>query len=283
MGRRQSSQSSVLSETSTKVSTSDSGSRASAGSRQGSAEQQTTTASLASSGHSTLVSSPGLSAKAAGKRPLRATPDTSGNLVRGSLPSAQARAAPIIVQQQESHGPVKEGSERSRNKPASDFKPSPVKAPALLSTPSAGAGAIVGAQATAPVMARSQSNIEHQQFRPREPTLVRALPQSFITPKSVAVTKKAADVAVQVQFDSDNVTAQSGGIARDVPDSIAIASRPSTSSLYAPTQPSPTPDIPLGRSKSQLTLLLERDKDRAGDLLGRSKSARGERDKGKGS
>ncbi len=90
-------------------------------------------------------------------------------------------------------------------------------------------------------------------------SLGRPLPQSMITPKSQPVAKKVADVAVQVQFDSENVTAQGGGgIARDLPDSITIASRPSTSSLYTPTQPSPTPAPFLGRSKSQLTLLLEK-------------------------
>lgn len=77
-------------------------------------------------------------------------------------------------------------------------------------------------------------------------------------------------MAVQVQFDNDKVTVPGDGTApRDIPDNVAIASRPSTSSLFTPTQPSPTPDIPLGRSKSQLTLLLERDKDRVGDLQAR--------------
>lgn len=128
---------------------------------------------------------------------------------------------------------------------------------AELSRPGLGAGS--PAQATAPMMARSQSNIETQNYRPREMHLGRPLPQSMITPKSTPVTKKAADVAVQVQFDSESVTAQGGGgMARDLPDSIAIASRPSTSSLYTPTQPSPTPAPFLGRSKSQLTLLLEK-------------------------
>jgi len=134
------------------------------------------------------------------------------------------------------------------------------------------------AQATAPMMARSQSNIETQHHRPRELHLGRPLPQSMITPKSTPVAKKAADVAVQVQFDSESVTAQGGGdMDRDLPDSITIASRPSSSSLYTPTQPSPTPAPFLGRSKSQLTLLLEKMDQ------GKPKSNRGTKGKEHGS
>jgi hypothetical protein len=268
MSRRQSSQSSVLSEASTKISSSGSGSRASAGSRSGSVEQPTA-ASLASSGNSNLVSSTGLSAKAAGKRPMRVSPDKARNSNRSGLPSAQVRGPPVILQQQQEAAP-----EPKPSTPVSAHESSRVRNEPLPGNPSASLGTAAREQVTAPMMARSHSNIETQHCRPRDMSLGRLPPQSLITPKSVAVTKKAADVAVQVQFDSDSVTVQGGCMARDIPDK--IASRPSTSSLYTPTQPSPTPDIPLGRSKSQLTLLLERDKD---NLQGRSKSSRGERGK----
>jgi hypothetical protein len=59
------------------------------------------------------------------------------------------------------------------------------------------------------------------------------------------------------------------------PEATVLPSRPSTSSFresrFTPTQPSSAPTVPLGRSKSQLTLLLEREKARIGDKP-RSKS-----------
>lgn len=217
-------------------------------------------ASLASTSNSTLVNSPGLSAKAAGKRPLRASPDKHNPTDHHSLYSAQGRTPPAIVHhQREAAAGREQNSECRGSSPATSYEAGMGSSPARaqLSRPHVGVGS--PAQATAPMMARSQSNIETQHHRPRELHSGRPLPQSMITPKSTPVAKKAADVPVQVQFDSESVTAQGdGGMARDLPDSIAIASRPSTSSLYTPTQPSPTPAPFLGRSKSQLTLLLEK-------------------------
>jgi hypothetical protein len=218
------------------------------------------TPSLASSSNSTLINSPALSAKAAGKRPARGSPDKNLNANRSGLSIAQDRTPPIILQhQQEAVVPHGKSFERSRNTHIKSHETGEVRNMAMAETPKANFGANFRVEATAPMMARSQSNIESQQHRPREMNLGRPLPPSMITPKSHPVAKKVADVAVQVQFDSESVTAQGdGGIARDLPDSITIASRPSTSSLYTPTQPSPTPAPFLGRSKSQLTLLLEK-------------------------
>jgi hypothetical protein len=53
------------------------------------------------------------------------------------------------------------------------------------------------------------------------------------------------------------------------PEATALPSRPSAASLldsrFTPTQPSKSAVVPLGRSKSQLTLLLERENARIGD------------------
>ena len=53
--------------------------------------------------------------------------------------------------------------------------------------------------------------------------------------------------------------------ARDIPDSVARASRPPPRTLgprFTPTPPNPAPGMLFGRSMSQLTVLLERDKER---------------------
>lgn len=260
LARRPSSQSSAVSDASTKSAASATGSRTGAGGRPASVEQPLM-GSVASSSNSMREGSLGLSAKAAGKRPLRPSPDRNRHRDRESLSSAQGRTSPVIVHQQlgKSAGAMESSSDTVIGTPAQSLGVGQVKNQAKLETPEARTGADNPLSVTAPMMARSQSNIENQRHPVREATIGRPLPPSMITPKSTPVAKKAADVAVQVQFDSKNVTAQGGGgIARDLPDSVTIASRPSTSSLYTPTQPSPTPAPFLGRSKSQLTLLLEK-------------------------
>jgi hypothetical protein len=257
LARRPSSQSSV--DTSTKGGSHATGSRTGTGGRPDSVEQSTT-ASLASPSSSTLVNSPGLSAKAAGKRPMEASPEKHRTTDRGILSSAQSRTPPVIVHhQREAAAAQGQKFELSGSSPARSDEAGRAVKMVRAETPRSHLRLGSPAQPTAPMMARSQSNIETQHHRPRELHSGRPLPQSMITPKSTPVTKKEADVTIQVQFDSESVKAQGGGgMARDLPDSIAIASRPSTSSLYTPTQPSPTPAPFLGRSKSQLTLLLEK-------------------------
>ncbi|KAB5528916.1 hypothetical protein GE09DRAFT_1228662 [Coniochaeta sp. 2T2.1] len=261
--RRQSSQSSA--EPTAKLTPSSAGSsKSSAGGRSLSVEQ-TTPSSLASSGNSALGRSPAPSAKAAGKRPVKAPQATEQNTNRGSVPGTQSRAPPPVIVQHPPQAAIPQAAsmERSRSHETRGTSNTTENRRSLLD-PSPRGG-----QAAAPMMARSQSNIEHPQHRPREIHSARPLPQSMITPKSTPVIKKAADVAVQVQFESESVTAQGsgGGTAKDLPDSITIASRPSTSSLYTPTQPSPTPAPFLGRSKSQLTLLLEKMDQKKGKGL----------------
>ena len=106
-------------------------------------------------------------------------------------------------------------------------------------------------------LARTQSNIEIQQVQPAagRPAPRRGPTSSGVTPATTS------NVAVEGQFDFD--PPRDSTDARDIPDRVATARRSSSTSLFAPTKPSPTPDVPLA-SKSQLTLLLERDKDRHG-------------------
>lgn len=111
---------------------------------------------------------------------------------------------------------------------------------------------------TAQSMARSQSDTG-QRSQPHQSSSGRQ-PPGGLAASSVAAT---SNVAVQGQFDFVHPGPAAASLeARDIPDNISIPSRQSSASLFTPTQPSPTPAAPLARSKSQLAVLLELDKDR---------------------
>jgi hypothetical protein len=115
-------------------------------------------------------------------------------------------------------------------------------------------------------MARTRSNMEGSRML-REASAAR-LP--LVTTTVAATTLVATTTATaQGQFDSEGATPISTiPEARDIPDELMLPSRPSASALldlhFTPTPPNPAPPIPFGRSKSQLTLLLEREKARKG-------------------
>lgn len=90
---------------------------------------------------------------------------------------------------------------------------------------------------------------------------VRPLSQALVATTVVATTTTTA----QGLFDSDSVTPIPLTTISETPD---LPSRPSATALldlqFTPTPPNPAPPIPFGRTMSQLTLLLERDKARDG-------------------
>jgi hypothetical protein len=280
--RRQSSQSSAISDASTKVST---GSRSSVGSRAGSVEQ-TATALHASSGASTLVNSPVVSSKAAGKRPFRGTPpDTDRSSIRNDSPATEKLGRPVIVQPQASS--LGAAPSRPKNSPTPSYESSRLRFE--ISRDPSTRSLLAGSLTTNPtqhhpgaaMMVRSQSDIGTTQHRSREVGMSRPPPHNLLapteaTPSHVMVSK---DVA-QVRFDSASVTpVGAGSEPRDIPDSVTLPSRASSTSLFSPTQASTSPGIHLGRSKSQLTLLLERDKDRHGDNQAKTRPIREKKEK----
>ncbi|KAK0669569.1 hypothetical protein QBC41DRAFT_302403 [Cercophora samala] len=114
--------------------------------------------------------------------------------------------------------------------------------------------------ATAPKMVRSRSNnMDNRLSLMAMPTGVTSV---------VATTTTTA----RGQFDSEPVTiAPMVPEARDIPDNVMALSRSYTSNqvlqpCFTPTPPNPAPPIPFGRSKSQLHLLLEREKVKKGDF-----------------
>ncbi|KAK4200309.1 hypothetical protein QBC40DRAFT_72383 [Triangularia verruculosa] len=116
--------------------------------------------------------------------------------------------------------------------------------------------------ATAPKMVRSRSNNMDNNSR----LSLMAMPTGVTSAVATTTTTTARG-----QFDSEPVTI--GPVvpeARDIPDS--VMSRRFTSNrvlepCFTPTPPNPAPPIPFGRSKSQLHLLLEREKMKKGDLI----------------
>lgn len=106
-------------------------------------------------------------------------------------------------------------------------------------------------------MVRSRSNNSDRPQRLREPGI--ALLPSQATSSVAMVTTIARG-----QFDSETVTSEPVvPEARDIPDQVMFGSQPSYSILdqqLKPTPPNPAPPIPFGRSKSELTLLLARDR-----------------------
>jgi len=105
-------------------------------------------------------------------------------------------------------------------------------------------------------MARLRPNVEASQMS-REASAAR-LPLGATTVVATSTT------TAQGLFDSEGVTPTS-----TIPKARDIPSRPSASALldlqFTPTPPNPAPPIPFGRSKSQLTLILERENARKGD------------------
>lgn len=127
-------------------------------------------------------------------------------------------------------------------------------------------GKIASAQKTArnanpmgaPAMVRSKSNTESKRASsgPVPPT-------SFKSPSVVGMSKFAVsggfDFEIPRARPSDEDLPPLGADQPDLRKSSVLDSK------FSPTQPSSTPAPPMGRSKSQLTLLLERDKARVGD------------------
>ncbi|KAI1875948.1 uncharacterized protein JN550_001444 [Neoarthrinium moseri] len=108
-----------------------------------------------------------------------------------------------------------------------------------------------------PSMARSRSDVGS--FRGGEMKNPRRVPPQGLTSTSTATTSNVAAQGTIIEFD-DNAPARAVASAiHEQQDSPEMGLRRSGSTVtLTPTAPSKSPAVPLGRSKSQLTLLLER-------------------------
>jgi hypothetical protein len=223
--------------------------------------------SVDSSASSTQPDRPALSAKAAGKRPLA---DQRPVKTVGRAPSLASQDRPVVVQppsvvpQVRSLDDVRRNMEpytgpRSRNEPPR----SPLSS-TRMPDPSD--------DDLTPRPSRRQSNTEQGQGRPP--------PQGLLSSSVATTTNVDASGTIGTENYVPPLSSFPGMAVLEQAGS-TLVSRPSASSLleprFTPTQPSPTPEIPFGRSKSQLTLLLEREKARIGDGKGKSPKDREER------
>ncbi|EAQ89794.1 hypothetical protein CHGG_06413 [Chaetomium globosum CBS 148.51] len=262
MVRRQSSQSSTGS---------DSGQRVVgfvAASKRSGSKRPTPTASqlLGHSSSSSQMSDHGLSAKAAGKRKAKPTvakrSTTQGvpNQANGqpeeavggqhSRPGSPQRRSTWDVRDSVVYHEAAEGQqETAQHPPAAPSKAVPPPVAGFVMDQTFGQGA--------PPMVRSRSNNSDRPQRLREPGVA-------LLPSQATSSVAMASTIARGQFDSETVTSEPVvPEARDIPDRVLFGSQPSSSLLdqqLKPTPPNPAPPIPFGRSKSELTLLLARDR-----------------------
>jgi hypothetical protein len=210
---------------------------------------------------SSQTSDPDISAKAAGKRPAKAP--TGKRSTSRSVPAQvdsqldEAVAARQLLRpaspQRRSTWDVKDSLATTVQQP-SGF---PLPAPAQVPPPPPVAG-FVADQAFghgAPTIVRSRSK------KSEAPQLLRE-PGVALLPSQATSSVATFTTTARGQFDSEIVTAEPVvPEARDIPDQVLFGSHQTSSVLdqhFKPTPPNPTPPIPYGRSKSELTLLLAR-------------------------
>jgi hypothetical protein len=204
----------------------------------------------------------GMSAKAAGKRPIRpGNPQSS--LLTGSL-AAQSDA---VVQHSRPSGETRENAPEYESTSATRTAEKPASTANIVRRGSDQRTPVTSAMvATSGTMADPPRSLSSPR---RRETADGRLPSQGLTSSSVAGTSKV-DVRGTFDFEDPATMLASTAEAHDVPDS-ALPSRPSAASLrdlmFTPTAPSPAPAVPLGRSKSQLTLLLAREREKLGGDL----------------
>lgn len=213
------------------------------------AEHSATKGSQGSPKPSTLSEGAVLSTKAAGKQPAKLASEKK-----------TARDKPTGKGDKERTAVVRQQAMAAQGSPGSSSGDSASSASEVDGAKEGLKGGGVSPVAiTSQSMARSHSNIEHRTPSSHQSSAGRR-PPGGLAASSITAT---SNIAIQGQFDFNHPTPAAASLeARDMPDNVSLASRQSSTSLFTPTQPSPT-TVPLGRSKSQLAVLLELDKDRA--------------------
>ncbi|KAK0628632.1 hypothetical protein B0T17DRAFT_160373 [Bombardia bombarda] len=190
-----------------------------------------------------------MSSKAAGKQPAK--PSSKRSTPRGSPAQTDGHQDCLVVVHH-AHGilPQRRSTWDARGSQAAQKLTEHRNGALTGAVPVAGfVTDLAGAGSVAPRMARSRSNIN-------------TATQPLVGISIVATSNTTAEG----QFDSD-LSSPGSKIhqeAHDIPDNVMLPSRLSSSSLlemsFTPTPSNPAPRIPFGRSRSQLKILLEREK-----------------------
>ncbi|KAK1446296.1 uncharacterized protein CLUP02_08574 [Colletotrichum lupini] len=212
------------------------------------------------------------SAKALGKRPVERSISESPRSVGNSRPTEERRK-PVLVQtanRAPAPEPLSKSATDRSSREAGTVKAGgprtptyiPAASPAL-SSPRIGSFSSARSGFSAPRMERAPSNSES--YRPREASFGRGSAQGLISSATASTSNIAAMGQVTISGEPDRRALETLEGFQDESGPRGNPRRISSSSHFAPTMPSSTPDVPLARTRSQLTLLLEREKERTGD------------------
>ncbi|KAK3310784.1 uncharacterized protein B0T15DRAFT_49845 [Chaetomium strumarium] len=214
---------------------------------------------------------PGMSARVAGKRPVKTTasnrpvPQDAGAQVGGHteehLVMQQAQLAPHLQQRS-----TFDARDNIDSREAAQDRQTAVRLAPREQVFAPVAGFVVDQTSGngAHPLVRSRSSNIAVPLRLREPGVA-------VLPSEATSSVATSTATARGQFDSETVTSEPlVPEARDIPDRVLpFGSRQPSSSVlhprFTPTPPNPTPPIPFGRSRSELTLLLERAKPRKDD------------------
>lgn len=214
----------------------------------------------------TVEASEWLSAKAAGKRPVaRLSPDKSNTQTLTSTPTSD-------------NGSVPSGVRDARPNLTQLGSPAKIKNKVITADTSHMTGSKGGIAhrrsdtqdqprlEVAPFVPRSRSDMGSSRRSSQELTRSRAPPQGLIASSTTTVSNTTVQGTILEYDEKSPISELALSPVYGKEDSGSTGSRRSGNSILdtrlTPTQPSPTPSVPLGRSKSQLTLLLERQGDK---------------------
>ena len=161
---------------------------------------------------------------------------------------------------------------RTQPQPPTTNRPSSIptngKVPAARTHERHSSGLLPAMEHSVP-MRRSQSSTSSE--RPLESSAAKAPPRTLFTGATASTTNVAAQGTIIEEsggYGGSNVDdatlvdpKYAGYTLQETPSSTSLLD----STRFTPTQPSPFASLPLGRTKSQLTLLLEREKERSRD------------------
>ncbi|KAI1806914.1 hypothetical protein F4811DRAFT_84179 [Daldinia bambusicola] len=203
-----------------------------------------------------------LSAKAAGKRPATSLRDKPNTSKPSSSQTGSTDNQRLIIQD--------ERADTTKSNLTADNTCSAIPEEATTAMKATRSGSVHRRSDTQeqprphalPLMSRSRSDVGSTRRSSYDLVGGLAPPRSLISSSTTTVSNTTAQGTI-IEFDenpalSEIATSAMQGREEDPETSSRRSSSSILDSRFTPTQPNPAPAVPLGRSKSQLTLLLER-------------------------